>query len=201
MLLFSATFGFGQAYSNIAIDVRGFPGVTVGAQIQRAHDSSRCPASGCVIDVRGVGATGIINGLSVTKPIKLLLGATTFTVNGTMRFTNITGGDIEGAGQGVTAFMWAGNNSSAMFRLVSVARSTFRGFTVNASKAIPLIAFFTSERGASGNPTGNAFYDIFGTGTNGGVTDAFRWVVGPGGDRGNDIFRFESPVRRGLNHL
>jgi hypothetical protein len=190
LLLFSAIFGFGQAYSNIAIDVREFTGATVGAQIQSAHDSSRCPASGCVIDVRGVGTTGIINGLNITKPIKLLFGATTFTVNGTMRFTNITGGDIEGAGQGVTAFTWAGNNSSAMFRFVSVARSTFRGFTVNASKTIPLMAFFTSERGATGNPTGNAFYDIFGTGTNGGVTDGFRWVVGLGGDKGNDIFVF-----------
>ncbi len=190
LLLLSASFGFGQASSNIAIDVREFSGATVGAQIQGAHDSPRCPASGCVIDVRGVGATATINSLNITKPIKLLFGATTFTVNGTMRFTNITGGDVEGAGQGVTTFIWGGNNSSAMFRLVSVARSTFRRFTVGGSKASPLTAFFASERGAAGNPTGNAFYDIFGTGTNGGVTDAFRWVVGSGGDNGNDIFFF-----------
>jgi hypothetical protein len=189
-LLFCPSFGFGQAYSSVEIDVRQFSGATVGAQIQSAHDSSRCPTSGCVIDVRSIGATATINSLNITKPIKLLFGATTFTVNGTLLFSNITGGDIEGAGRGVTTFIWRGNNSSAMFRLVSVAKSTFRGFTVNASRAIPLTAFFTSERGTSGNPTGNAFYDAFGTGTNGGVTDGFRWVIGPGGDKGNDIFVF-----------
>ena len=190
LLLFSARFGFGQPYPNVAIDVREFPGATVGAQIQAAHDSSKCLASGCVLDVRGVGRTATINSLNITKPIQLLFGATTFTVTGTMLFANISGGDVEGAGQGVTVFRWGGNNRSAMFGLVSVERSTFHGFTVSSSKGTPLTAFFTSERGTTGNPTDNAFYDIFGNGTNGGVTDAFRWIIGPGGDRGNDTFVF-----------
>lgn len=190
LLLFSTCFTFGRAVSNVWLDVRDFPGETAGAQIQAAHDSSMCPTSGCVIDVRGVGSKATIDGLNVSKPVKLLFGATNFTVNGTMLFSNITGAEVEGAGEGITAFTWGGNNTSAMFRLVSVARSTFHGFSVNASKSIPLMAFFTSERGATGNPTGNAFYDIFGSGTNGGVEDAFHWLIGPGGDKGNDIFLF-----------
>ena len=190
LLLFCACFAGARADSNILLNVRDFPGADVGAQIQAAHDSSMCPTSGCIIDVRGVGPKETINSLNINKPVKLFFGATTFTVNGTMLFANVTGAEVEGAGQGLTIFTWGGNNSSAMFRLVSVARSSFHGFTVNASRSVPLAAFFTSERGTTGNPTGNAFYDIFGSGTNGGVRDAFHWLVGPGGDKGNDIFLF-----------
>ena len=172
------------------LDARDFSGANAGAQIQAAHDSSNCPSTGCVIDARGFGATDTISGLAITKPIKVIFGATNFRVSGTNTFTDITGGEIEGAGIGVTVFSWAGSSSSQMFRLISVARSSFHGFSMAASTTLPLTSFFTSERGASGNPTNNVFYDIQGDGTNGGVKDAFHWVIGAGGDAGNDAFVF-----------
>jgi hypothetical protein len=175
------------------LDARDFSGANAGAQIQAAHDSSNCPSTGCVIDARGYSATDTIAGLSITKPVCLEFGATTFSVTATMTWTNVTGPCLIGAGASVTAgtaFDWTGNNSTAMFRFISVAKAVFRDFSMKASTTVPLTAFFTSERGAIGNPTDNAFYDITGDGVNGGVTNGFAWVIGAGGDNGNDNFKF-----------
>lgn len=66
------------------LDARDFSGANAGAQIQAAHDSSNCPSTGCVIDARGYSATDTIAGLSITKPVCLEFGATTFSVTATM---------------------------------------------------------------------------------------------------------------------
>src|ERR1017187_7293318 len=143
------------------LDARDFSGANAGAQIQAAHDSALCPSTGCVIDARGFGATDTIAGLSITKSVCLDFGATTFSVTATMTWTNIVGPCLIGAANGQyglgTNFTWAGNNSTAMFRLISVAKGTFRDFSVGANTSFPLTAFFTSERGATGNPTANVF--------------------------------------------
>jgi hypothetical protein len=175
------------------LDARDFgtpTGSNAGTLIQAAHNSALCPSTGCVIDARGFGSTDAISGLNITKPIHLLLGATAFTLSGTNTFTNIAGLEIEGAGPGITTFAWAGG-SAQMFRLISVARSSLSGFSLTCSTTTPCTNFFSSERGSSGNPTHVYFHNVQGDGTNGGVTDAFSWIVGAGGDAGNDTFQFD----------
>lgn len=176
------------------LDARDFgtsTGSNAGTLIQAAHNSTNCSSTtGCVIDARGFGATDTIAGLSITKPVCIEFGATTFSVTATMTWKNVAGPCVQGSGQAATIFNWAGSSSNQMFRLISVQRAVFRNFKMVANTSVPATAFITSERGASGNPTGNAFYDITGEGTNGGVTNGFNWVVGAGGDAGNDSFRF-----------
>jgi hypothetical protein len=181
------------------LDARDFgtrTGSNAGTLIQAAHDSALCPSTGCVIDARGFGATDTIAGLSITKSVCLDFGATTFSVTATMTWTNIVGPCLIGAANGQyglgTNFTWAGNNSTAMFRLISVAKGTFRDFSVGANTSFPLTAFFTSERGATGNPTANVFSNITGDGESGQVTNGFAWVTGAGGDAGNDHFEFDN---------
>lgn len=182
------------AQSKPTLDVRDVTGANAGLKIQAAHDSASCPSTGCIIDARGLGATDTIAGLAITKPVSFIFGQTAFSVTASLVFTNITGPKFEGAGPGITTFTWAGNNSTPMFKLVSVRDTAFGAFSLNASTAFPLTSFFTSERGVVGNPTNNSFTDIVGDGTNGGVTDGFRWLVGAGGDMGNDVFKFSDVV-------
>ena len=172
------------------LDARDFSGANAGAQIQAAHDSSNCPSTGCVIDARGYSATDTIAGLSITKPVCLEFGATTFSVTATMTWTNVTGRCLIGAGVRGTRFIWAGSSGSQILRFISVAKAVFRSFFMSCSTATPCTSFITSERGAAGNPTDDGFYDITGDGVNGGVTNGFAWVIGAGGDNGNDNFKF-----------
>src|ERR1700733_2516924 len=180
------------------LDARDFSGVNAGAQIQAAHDSSNCPYTGCMIDARGYSGRETIAGLNITKPVCIQFGATTYTVTAQMLWTNVIGPCVIGAGNGSTVstantvFNWTGDNSTAMFRFISVAKGIFRDFSLRASTSFPLTAFFTSERGTAGNPTDNAFYNITGDGTNGGVTNGFVWLTGAGGDNGNDHFKFDN---------
>ena len=166
-------------------------GSNAGVLIQAAHDSARCPSTGCVIDARAFISGDIIAGLNLTKPVHIIFGATVYSVTAQILLNPMAGLVFEGAGQYVTVFNWAGNNSTAMFRQISVQQADFSGFSANASTSAPLTAFFTSERGATGNPTNNSYRNIHLDGTNGGVTDGFKWVTGAGGDAGNDTFTFD----------
>jgi|ERR1017187_488417 hypothetical protein len=177
------------------LDARDFSGANAGAQIQAAHDSSNCPSTGCVIDARGFGATDTIAGLTITKPVEIDFGATTYSVTATMTIGPVIGVRFTGSSSSNnsqtsgTRFIWAGG-SAQIIRLISVAKADFRDFFVGCSTAVPCTSFFTSERGASGNPTDNHFTNVTGDGTNGGVTNGFDWIVGAGGDNGNDHFEF-----------
>lgn len=180
------------------LDARDFSGANAGAQIQAAHDSSNCPSTGCVIDARGYSARDTIAGLNITKPVCLEFGATTFSVTATMTWTNMIGPCIKGAGNSNnssitgTRFIWAGGSGGQIIRFISVSKADFRDFFLGCSTSVPCAEFITSERGVAGNPTDNTFTHITGDGTNGGVTNGFSWLVGAGGDNGNDRFKFDN---------
>src|ERR1022692_4649140 len=93
------------------LDARDFgtpTGSNAGTLIQAAHDSAKCPSTGCVIDARGFGATDTIAGLSITKPVEVDFGATTYSVTATITVTNVAGVILRGSGSNSTIFHWAG---------------------------------------------------------------------------------------------
>jgi len=80
-----------------------FPGITAGAKIQACIDD--LPERGGIADARGLAGAQTINlPIRISKPIRLLLGAATFHVNGDAQAFNIvsTGVAIQGLGSGIT---------------------------------------------------------------------------------------------------
>lgn len=109
-----------------------------------------------------------------------------------LRFAG-TGSDPTGVNG--TAFLWAGNNSTPMFKLDDVGNSVFQGFAIVSSSTAPLAVGIQSVNGAgvSVTPTHDRFVDIFMNGSNStGLDKGFQFSTGAGGDANNSDMVFDS---------
>jgi len=128
--------------------------------------------------------------ISSARGRTILVPAGTYTVTASMSIQGVMGIKFIGSGY-QTIFQWAGNNSTPMFNLGSVANSEFSNFKILAAAATPLAEAFRIENsGVAVAPTQNHFHDLFIEGFDSGVGIGFRGKVGAGGDANNDFMLF-----------
>jgi hypothetical protein len=83
--------------NDAVVFANAFPGANAGEMIQAAHDA--LPATGGTIDARGLTGAQSLNGFTLSKPVRLLLGAAAFELTGTI---NVTSSAVKIAGLGLT---------------------------------------------------------------------------------------------------
>jgi hypothetical protein len=115
--------------------VSQFPGANAGDMINNALDD--LPATGGVVDARGLGTTAAItSNIVVSKSnVTLLLGVTTFTVTSGVQVL-ITGADVAfiGVGDGTHFNASAGTASASLFR-VNGDRALLQRFKITGNRA------------------------------------------------------------------
>jgi hypothetical protein len=167
--------------------VTEFGGNDAGEKLQACHDSA--PVTGGICDARTLTGAQTVKGLLITKPLSILLGSGTLIVSASIVIRGTAGVQVRGVGapdlgspgdskQG-TNLAWAGNSTDPMFRLSSVGQSTFQDFVVSSRRALPLdVAFLSENVRLKQTPGKNMFENLFVQGTDGGVTDGFRYSAG-----------------------
>ncbi len=174
-----------------------FVGETAGEKI--AQCIADLPAIGGVCDARGLVGTQTITGLTIDKPVSLLLGNAIFIVTDSIRIRNVNGVQIIGmGGWGHTAigteFRWVGTSARPVFLLSDVSRGLFTNFRIRAdSQEAPATVAIYSENGPDSTvpPRDRVFRDIYVEGVNFGITKGFQYAAGPGGDANNDTDTFD----------
>jgi hypothetical protein len=81
--------------NDAVVFANAFQGADAGARIQAAHDA--LPSVGGTIDARGLTGVQTVGGLTLSKSVRLLLGAATYNLTGTI---NVTAPAVSIAGLG-----------------------------------------------------------------------------------------------------
>lgn len=135
----SFTFNSGVTFNGPVTGIGSYPplvassfaGATGGDKIQAAHDSVLCTSGSCTIDTRGLTSV-VVNSLTITKSVDIL-ACGTWTVNGTMTWTNV-GFRLHGCGRNNFTMTWNGATGPSMIDLQAASfGSNSDGFKINVA--------------------------------------------------------------------
>ena len=125
--------------SKVAVDVRDFAGADCGAKIQSAHDIA-LPASGGVIDARGCSGASTITGFTLTKPTRLLLCNSQWTLATTIAVrADLT---VEGCNRGRTSITSAADTAIFMPSGTAVKRIDVAHLTLSGGSGVSSLVVF-----------------------------------------------------------
>lgn len=117
--------------SKVAVDARDYAGTDCGLKIQAAHDNA-LPATGGTIDARGCTGAATITGFTITKPTKLLLCNSQWTLASATSIAVRADLVVEGCDRGGTSITSAANSaiftpSGTSVKRIDIAHLTLAG--------------------------------------------------------------------------